>query len=131
MMSIIVWNCKGALKPSFQNHVRELVNCHDPAIMVVMETRIGGDRARDISDRLPFDGAIHSDTIGFSSGIWLLWNSEKVQITHLAMSEQEVHVLVKDLRSFIILMRNILMRRNRSSSVWRRLWEQTISRRTL
>ena len=63
--------------------------------MVVMETRIGGDRARDISDRLPFDGAIHSDTIGFSSGIWLLWNSDKVQITHLAMSEQEVHVLVK------------------------------------
>ncbi|KAL0012521.1 hypothetical protein SO802_007629 [Lithocarpus litseifolius] len=94
-MSIIVWNCRGALKSSFQNHVRELVHNHDPAIMVVMETRIGGDRAGDISDRLPFDGAIHSDTIGFSGGIWLLWNSDKVQITQLAMSEQEIHVLVK------------------------------------
>ena len=63
--------------------------------MIIMETRIGGDRARDISDRLPFDGAIHLDTIGFSGGIWLLWNSEKVQITQLAMSEEEIHVLVK------------------------------------
>ena len=63
--------------------------------MVVMETRIGGDRARDISNRLPFDGAIHSDTIGFAGGIWLLWNSNKGQITQLVVSEQEVHVLVK------------------------------------
>ncbi|KAF3945743.1 hypothetical protein CMV_027911 [Castanea mollissima] len=30
----------------------------------VMETRIGGDRAKAITDDLPFDGAIHSDTIG-------------------------------------------------------------------
>ena len=78
IMSIIVWNCKGALKPSFQNHVRELAHNNDSAIMVVMETRIGGDRARDISNRLQFDGVILSDTIGFAGGIWLLWNSDKV-----------------------------------------------------
>ena len=50
-----------ASKPSFQNHVRELVHNHDLAILIVMETRIGGERARDITDRLPFDGAIHTD----------------------------------------------------------------------
>ncbi|XP_075665849.1 uncharacterized protein LOC142635595 [Castanea sativa] len=94
-MNIIAWNCRGALKPSFQNHVKELVHNHNPAIMIVMETHIGGDRARDITDRLPFDGAIHTDTIGFAGGLWLLWNSDKVQITQLAMSEQEVHLLVK------------------------------------
>ena len=38
VMNIIAWNCRGALKPSFQNHVRELVQNHDPAIMIVMET---------------------------------------------------------------------------------------------
>lgn len=86
MMNIIVWNCRGALKLSFQNHVRELVYNHDPGIMIVMETRIGGDRARDITNRLPFDGAIHTDTIGFACGLWLLWNLDKVQITQLALS---------------------------------------------
>ena len=51
---------------------------HDPAIMIIIETRIGGARARDIIDMLPFDGAIHTDTLGFASGLWLLWNSDGV-----------------------------------------------------
>ncbi|XP_050264268.1 uncharacterized protein LOC126708522 [Quercus robur] len=50
-----------------------------------METRIGGDKARNIMDRLSFDGAIRTDTIGFIGGLWLLWNLDKVQITQLAM----------------------------------------------
>ena len=66
IMNIIIWNCKGALKPNFQDHVRELVQYHNPVIFVVMETRIGGDRAKEIIDRLPFDGAICTDTIGYS-----------------------------------------------------------------
>ena len=59
LMNIIVWNCRGALKPSFQKYVRELVQNHDPAILVVMETRVGGERARAITENLPFDGAVH------------------------------------------------------------------------
>ncbi|XP_030940291.1 uncharacterized protein LOC115965260 [Quercus lobata] len=98
-MNISAWNCRGASKPFFQNHVRELVNTHDPAIMIIMETRIGGARARDITDKLPFDGAIHTDTLGFAGGLWLLWNSDRVQVHQLAMSEQEIHVLVKVLPS--------------------------------
>lgn len=65
LMNIIVWNCKGALKPSFQSHIRELVRNHSPAILVVMETRVGGERVREITNRLPFYGAIHADTIGY------------------------------------------------------------------
>ncbi|XP_050245887.1 uncharacterized protein LOC126693795 [Quercus robur] len=64
-----------------------------------METRIGGDRAKEITDRLPFDGAIHTETIGFAGGIWLLWNSDRVEVTHLANTEQEIHVEIKVLPS--------------------------------
>ena len=71
-MNIIVWNCKGALKPTFQNHVRELVRSHNPAILVFMETRIGGERAKEITDRLSFDGAIHTETTGYAGGLWML-----------------------------------------------------------
>ncbi|XP_030960232.1 uncharacterized protein LOC115981934 isoform X1 [Quercus lobata] len=95
VMNIIVWNCRGPSKPSFQSHVRELVHNHDPAIMIIMETCIGGEQAKDITGRLPFDGAIHTDTIGFVGGLWLLWNSDRVQVTPLALSEQEIHVMVK------------------------------------
>ncbi|XP_023918482.1 uncharacterized protein LOC112030031 [Quercus suber] len=94
-MNIIIWNCKGALKPSFQKHVRELVQNHDPAILVVMETRVGGERARAITDNLPFDGVIHMDTIGYAGGLWVLWMSEKVEVSSLASTEQEIHISVK------------------------------------
>ena len=66
--NFIAWNCRGAGKASFQNHVRELVNNHNPAILIIMETRVGGERAREITSRLPFDGVILTDTIGYSGG---------------------------------------------------------------
>ena len=80
LMNSIIWNCRGASKPSFQKHVRELVLSHNPAILVVMETQVGGNRAREITKRLPFDGAINSDVVGYVGGIWVLWNSNKVVI---------------------------------------------------
>ena len=87
IMNILIWNCRGALKPNFQSHVRELARNHNLAILVVMETRIGGVRAKEIIDRLPFDGAIHTETIDFSGGIWLLWNSDRVEVIQLANTE--------------------------------------------
>jgi hypothetical protein len=41
-------------------------------MMIITKTRVGGDRAKEITDRLPFDGATHADTIGYAGGLWLL-----------------------------------------------------------
>nr|XP_023924361.1 uncharacterized protein LOC112035761 [Quercus suber] len=60
-----------------------------------METKIGGDRAREISDRLPFHGAIHTETIGYAGGLWMLWNSDRVEVSFLVSTEQEIHATVK------------------------------------
>ncbi|XP_075670190.1 uncharacterized protein LOC142639952 [Castanea sativa] len=60
-----------------------------------METRIGRERAREITDRLPFENAIHTDTIGLAGGLWMLWNSERVDVTPLSNTEQESHAVVK------------------------------------
>ena len=64
-------------------------------MFVVTETRLGGERAKDITDRLSFDGGILTDTIGRAGGLWLLWNSDKVEVTLLAKTEQEIHVTIK------------------------------------
>ena len=95
LMNSIIWNCRGASKPSFQKRVREMVQKHNPAILVVMETHVGGNRVREITERLHFDGAIRSDAVGFASGIWVLWNSDRVNVAHLASTEQEIHFTVK------------------------------------
>ncbi|KAK9986442.1 hypothetical protein SO802_031393 [Lithocarpus litseifolius] len=98
-MNIVIWNSRGVLKPSFQAHVRELAQNHNPALLVITKTRLGGDRAKVITDRLPFEGAIQSETIGLFGGIWLLWNSNMVEVVQLASTEQETHVEVKVLSS--------------------------------
>ena len=95
IMNIIIWNSRGVLKPNFQNYVRELARNHNPAILVIMETKIGGACAKDITDKLLFDNAIHIETIGFTGGLWLLWNSDIVEVVQLAITEQEIHVEVK------------------------------------
>jgi len=46
-----------------------------------LETRVGGDRSKEIMDELPFDGAIPTDTIGYAGGLWLLWNEDRVEIS--------------------------------------------------
>lgn len=95
IMNIIVWNCRGARKPSFQSHVKELMRNHNPAILVVMETRVGSDRARKITNKLPFANAYHTETIGYAGGLWMLWNSDRVDITQMSSTEQEIHAIVK------------------------------------
>ncbi|KAL0004774.1 hypothetical protein SO802_012335 [Lithocarpus litseifolius] len=34
------------------------------------------------------------DTIGYAGGLWLLWDSDRVDVTPLANTEQEIHAIV-------------------------------------
>lgn len=95
MMNVIIWNYRGALNSSFKKRASELVQNHNPTILVVMETRVGGERAREITSLLPFDGAIHTDTIGYAGGLWVLWNADRVDIALLSRTEQEILAEVK------------------------------------
>ena len=61
--------------------------------MVISETKVSGERAKRISDRINLDGAIFANSIGLSGGLWVLWDSDQVEITELASTEQEVHVI--------------------------------------
>ena len=72
IMNILIWNCRGAMKPQFRKTVMDLVEWHSPIIMVITETRMNGARAMEMIETLPFDGAEVTDTIGFAGGIWLL-----------------------------------------------------------
>ena len=55
---MLIWNWRGALNPNFISLVSNLIRKHYPTILVVIETKVSGDRANSIVDRLPMDGAI-------------------------------------------------------------------------
>ena len=94
-MNILMWNCRGALNPNFTRRIFEMAINHNPAIMVITETRVGGDRVAKIIAGLPFDGFITTETIGYAGGLWVLWKKEEAEIDLLAAMEQEIHAMVK------------------------------------
>ena len=42
IMNILIWNCRGAMKPNFKKTVMDLVEWHRPSIFVITETRMDG-----------------------------------------------------------------------------------------
>ena len=93
-MNMLIWNCRGALNPNCFCLISYLIRKHLPAILVIMETKVSGDRARSIVNRLPMDGAILVNNIGLTGGLWVLWDSTQVDVSELSTTEQDVHVLV-------------------------------------
>ena len=95
IMNILIWNCRGAMKPQFRKTVLDLVEWHSPFLMVITETRMSGARAVEMIESLPFDGYVVADTIGFAGGIWLLWKTDLVHVDVLATTEQEIHAIIR------------------------------------
>ena len=71
IMNMLIWNCRGARNPNFCNNVSDMIHRHCPAIMIINETKLCGDRAQGIIDRLPIDRAIIANSFGLSGGLWL------------------------------------------------------------
>ena len=94
-IKLLLWNCRGVGNPKFRINFAELMCLHQPTIVVLMETRISGQRAVDVSIALGFDCVIRSDAEGFSGGIWLLWDSGLVTLDILQVNNQAIHATVQ------------------------------------
>ena len=93
-MNMLIWNCRGVLNPTFCDVVNDLIQMHSPTIMVVGETKVCGEKANRILGRINLDRAIFANSIGLSGGLWILWDSNQVEILEVASIEQEIHVIV-------------------------------------
>ena len=86
-MKIMVWNYRGALSADFHRSINDMVNTNKLDILIVTKNKVGGSMANDISSRLPFDGALHMDIVGYARDLWVLWNSNCVEVDHIASIE--------------------------------------------
>lgn len=71
------------------------MNEHQPYLVVITETRIGGDRGREICESLGLPKFEISEPVGFAGGIWLLWNDLEVCCDILSVTQQEIHTFVQ------------------------------------
>ena len=128
-MNIVCWNCRGVLSPSFESFlgvISDLVQAYAPAIMVISETKVSDLKAKSITDRMSLDGAIHANNFGLSGGLWVLWDSNKVEVTELSSIEQEIHYMIKDLSSGVSWLLIAVYASPRFAKRWL-LWENLAS----
>lgn len=102
-MNIITWNIRGAAGMDFRRAFHEIVAKYNSDVVILLETRTSGNRASSIIYTLGFDSYIKIDAMGFSGGIWLLWNPLNITIDPLASSFQELHCKVTVSNSSFIL----------------------------
>ncbi|KAI8024264.1 hypothetical protein LOK49_LG03G00669 [Camellia lanceoleosa] len=86
-MKVLSWNCRRAANPHFKRHFHNLMNEHQPYLVVITETKVGGDRGKDICASLGFSKFEISEPVGFACDIWLLWNDLEVCCDILSVTQ--------------------------------------------
>ncbi|XP_026395088.1 uncharacterized protein LOC113289878 isoform X2 [Papaver somniferum] len=126
-MKILVWNYRGAARPSFTRVMRKLIKRHKPNIVALLETRVLASHAVGIVRHLGYEESILVDPEGFSGGICLLWNPEEVDIQATKRTRWALHAVVSVKSKSPWILSTIYRSTNKSNkrTVWNEL--QTVS----
>lgn len=94
LISILAWNYQGIGGKQFILVAKNLIAVHNPTVLVVVEPRISGDQAVKVISGLGFPCSHRIEANGFSSGIWLLWRDDQLDIEILLNRKQLMHTRI-------------------------------------
>lgn len=94
MMNCLLWNCRGANKPSFCRSIRYLLKNFKTDVLAVFETHAEGDRAGRICRGLGFENSFKVDAAGHSGGLWVLWRTGIGDVVVMDSSDQFIHITI-------------------------------------
>ncbi|CAL5416172.1 unnamed protein product [Camellia sinensis] len=94
-MKLLVWNCRGAGGATTVHTICELVRAHDPAVLVLLETRVQSLKANRILRRIRFSAMATVEALGFVGGIWLLWRTDLVNVEVLPPHSQALSAVIR------------------------------------
>ena len=64
-VNILTWNCRGVLNPCFLKALLDTLQIKNPEILILTETRLGGDRAAELARSFLFDALIPLVLLGY------------------------------------------------------------------
>lgn len=82
----------------------ELIDRHKPNFVLLIETRVGGERADVIINSLGFPCYFKVDPMGYTSGLWLLWNTQEINMHIEIHTFQETYPVVEVSNAVSILL---------------------------
>ncbi|KAI3931414.1 hypothetical protein MKX01_040331, partial [Papaver californicum] len=81
----------GLARPSFRRVMKQLVKKHSPSIVALLETRTIAEHATELVKKSVFTSSLILDPCGFSGGMRLLWNEDKVDVQETSQSRWAFH----------------------------------------
>ncbi|KAI5310975.1 hypothetical protein L3X38_030079 [Prunus dulcis] len=94
MLNIFYWNVRGAGRKSLQNAFKDHCRVHDISICVMLEPRITGDNSLKVLKSLGVPKFERVDAMGFSGGIWVLWDDMRCKLEVVDFFEQGISALI-------------------------------------
>ena len=84
------WNVQEAASTIFRRSFKTIVKNYNPFLVVLMEPRISGSKADEFIKKIGFDNSHRVEVVGFSGGIWLLWQNV-IEVEVLLNHKQFIH----------------------------------------
>lgn len=95
MNNILFWNCRGAGSPKMISHLIDMIKCHRPYIVALMETRVQSSKLTKVLENTYLTNSVAVEARGFAGGIWLAWDKNNVSIEVVSQHDQALNVLVQ------------------------------------
>ncbi|XP_050386206.1 uncharacterized protein LOC126802601 [Argentina anserina] len=94
MFKALFWNARGAGSENFKTAVRDLIKLHCVDILAICEPRVQFSRVNKAFKDMGLSDNIIVEARGFSGGLWLLWDRNKVQIDYIDDNSQSISVKI-------------------------------------
>ncbi|XP_038974801.1 uncharacterized protein LOC120106025 [Phoenix dactylifera] len=96
-MKVLLWNCRGAGKPSFAPAFRRFVLQNRPEICILFETRLSGRSLQKARRVLPRSWGFYAvESRGLSGGIIVTWRLESCRLDPFHVCGQEVILVISE-----------------------------------
>lgn len=94
-MNIISWNTSGAGNSDFRKAFRDMTITYKPDLYILTETCLSGDRATSVISSLGYERYIKINTMGFTGGIWVLWNPSNIIVELITTVFHEIYLKIQ------------------------------------
>ncbi|PRQ56922.1 putative endonuclease/exonuclease/phosphatase [Rosa chinensis] len=94
MFKALFWNARGAGSDNFRSAIADLVKLHSIDVLAICEPRVQFSKACTTLNNLGFNNSRIVEALGFSGGLWLLWNKNKTQVDFIDDNFQPISVKI-------------------------------------
>ncbi|KAI9124952.1 hypothetical protein K1719_003568 [Acacia pycnantha] len=91
MLRTLVWNCRGAASKGFAAVLKDMKRRYRLDLVVILEPRISGNTASKVIKNWGFKHSVRVEAVGFSGGIWILWEIDDLSVDVRILDEQFIH----------------------------------------